>query len=116
MQKKEENEGTNMRKKAEREEEKAQKKAEREEEKAQKKAQREKKHRARLEQHVVSCPHCGKNVLDHMSECPYCKGVLVPAGYRPVDPEKFKKIKLACTIAGIAVAIAVVVVIFVVLR
>ena len=92
------------------------KRTQKEEKKAQKKARREEKHRARLEQHVVSYPHCGKNVLDHMSECPYCKGALVPSGYKPVDPEKFRKIKIACTVIGVAVAVAVAVVIFVVLR
>ena len=92
------------------------KKKQKEEKKAQKKALQAEKRRARVEKHVVVCPHCGKNVLDHMSECPYCKGALVPSGYKPVDPEKFRKIKLACSIAGIAVAIAVVVVIFVVLQ
>ena len=92
------------------------KRARKEEKKAQKKARREEKRRARVEKHVIICPHCGKNVLDHMSECPYCKGALVPSGYKPVDPEKFRKIKLACTVVGIAVAIAVAVVIFVVLR
>lgn len=105
-----------MQKKEEKEEKKAQEKAQREEQRAQKRARREEKHRARIERHVVVCPHCGKNVLDHMSECPYCKGVLVPSGYKPVDPVKFKKIKIAGTVIGIAVAIAVAVVIFVVLR
>ena len=51
-----------------------------------------------------------------MTKCPHCNGVLVPKGYKPVDPEKFKKIKLACSVVGVAVAIAVIVVIFVVLR
>ena len=66
-----------------------------------------------MRNHIVGCPHCGRQVLDHMTQCPYCKGALVPQGYRPVDPEKYKKIKLVCTIAGIAVAIAIIVVIFV---
>ena len=51
------------------------KRARKEEKKAQKKARREEKRRARVEKHVIICPHCGKNVLDHMSECPYCKGL-----------------------------------------
>ena len=77
---------------------------------------REEKRRARAESHVVVCPHCGKNVLDHMTKCPHCKGALVPMGYKPVDPEKFRKIKIACSVVGVAVGIAVLVVIFVVLR
>ena len=94
-----------------------------EEKRAQREARREDRRRARAdrrraraESHIVLCPHCGKNVLDHMTKCPHCNGVLVPKGYKPVDPEKFKKIKLACSVVGVAVAIAVIVVIFVVLR
>jgi len=35
------------------------------------------------EKHIVSCPHCGKDVLDHMKECPFCKGELKPTCYDP---------------------------------
>lgn len=87
------------------------------EQRAEKKQKRQEaraaKHKERLERHVIVCPHCGKNVLDHMTECPYCKGPLQPDGYRPVDPEKYKKIKLVCTVVGLVVAVAVIVVIFV---
>lgn len=74
---------------------------------------REQKRRARAARHIIVCPHCGQDVLDHMTECPHCKGKLVPQGYRPVDAGKYKKIKLISTIVGIAVAIAIAVVIFV---
>ena len=97
----------------------AQKSARREEKRKrreEKRRAREERRRARAESHVVVCPHCGKNVLDHMTKCPYCEGALVPRGYTPVDPEKYKKIKIACTVVGVAVGIAVLVVIFVVLR
>ena len=59
--------------------------------------------------HVVTCPHCGKNVLDHMTQCPYCGGKLDPLGYRPMDPKKYKKIKLICAIVGAVIAVGVVV-------
>lgn len=83
----------------------------REAKKQEKKARREEKQRERAARHIAVCPHCGKNVLDHMTECPHCKGALVPAGYRPVDPAKYKKIKLGCTIAGVLLSIALVLVI-----
>ena len=57
--------------------------------------------------HVVSCPHCGKNVLDHMTQCPYCGGQLNPYGYRPPDPKKYKIIKLVCTVVGIVAAVGI---------
>lgn len=88
-------------------------KEDRAERRERKRAARAAKQKERIERHVVVCPHCGKNVLDHMTECPHCKGALQPAGYRPVDPAKYKKIKLICTVVGIAVAVAVVIVIFV---
>lgn len=98
-------------------EERAEKKQKRREARAEKerakRAAQAAKDRARLEQHVVVCPHCGKNVLDHMTACPYCKGELRPSGYRPVDAGKYRKIKIACTAVGLAIAVALIVVIFV---
>ncbi len=76
-----------------------------------KKELREERRKARAERHIAVCPHCGKNVLDHLTECPYCKGALVPAGYRPVDPAKYKKIKIVCTAVGVAVSIALILII-----
>lgn len=74
-----------------------------------KQAIKKQKQEARMRRHVVPCPHCGKEVLDHMTECPFCKGVLVPAGYQPVDEKKLKKIRLICFLVGVVVFIGVVV-------
>ena len=71
-----------------------------------------KKREARLKKHAVDCPHCGKSVLDHMTQCPYCKGALTPY-YRPMDEGKRKKIKMATTIVGAVITVAIVVLIFV---
>lgn len=57
--------------------------------------------------HVVTCPHCGKDVLDHMTECPFCKGALKPAGYREMDPEKRKRVKIISNVIGGILALAV---------
>lgn len=69
---------------------------------------RAERRRARLEKHALPCPHCGKSVLDHMTRCPYCGGELVPAGYRPMDPQKKKKIRTVCYIVGTVIAVAVI--------
>jgi len=33
------------------------------------------------EKHLRPCPHCGKDVLDHMTQCPFCKEEISPLGY-----------------------------------
>lgn len=43
--------------------------------------------------HLVKCPHCGKDVLDHMTECPFCHGELTPGGIKPLDREKLERTK-----------------------
>ncbi|MBO5045281.1 MAG: hypothetical protein J6C93_00245 [Clostridia bacterium] len=70
---------------------------------------RKQKQEERMRRHVVTCPHCGKDVLDHMTECPFCKGELTPVGYKPVDERLIKKIRLICFLVGAAVFIGVVV-------
>ena len=66
------------------------------------------RHRARLEKHALTCPHCGKSVLDHMTRCPYCGGTLVPAGYAPMDENKKKKISTVCYAVGTVVAVVII--------
>lgn len=83
------------------------------EEREQKKAEREDrriaKREARMEKHTVICPHCGKNALDHMTECPHCKGKLTPRGYQPMEEGRLKKIRTVLFLVGLAVAIGVIV-------
>ena len=58
----------------------------------------------RLQKHIVICPHCGKQALDHMTECPSCHGRLEPKGYTPmIEEAKLKKIRL---IVGIVLSVA----------
>ena len=78
-----------------------------------KEAERKQKQQERLNKHIVTCPHCGKEALDHMTKCPHCGGELTPAGYKPMDEGKRKKIRLVTYSIGIAVAIAIAVVIIV---
>ena len=42
-----------------------------------------------------------------MTECPFCKGALKPAGYREMDPEKRKRIKIISNVIGGILALAV---------
>ena len=69
-------------------------------------AEREQKRQQRLRRHVVTCPHCGKEVLDHMTRCPFCGGELSPRGYSPMSEEKKKKIRLVTGIIGAIIVIA----------
>jgi len=61
-----------------------------------------------LEKHLVKCPHCGRDVLDHMTECPFCHGALMPGGRRPLDPDKLRRARRALNAVGFAIAAAVV--------
>ena len=58
-----------------------------------------------LEKHLVKCPSCGKDVLDHMTECPFCHAKLSPSNYSSLDPDKQKKIKRILTIILMIIAI-----------
>ena len=69
---------------------------------------RKQKQNERMRRHIVICPHCGKEVLDHMTECPHFKGELMPAGYRPPDEKTLRKVKRVCLIVGVIVAVGIV--------
>ncbi len=83
------------------------------EDRAEKEEARRRKMQARIDRHTVICPHCGKKALDHMTACPHCGGELTPAGYRPSDGKRMKKIKTVCYAVGIAVAIVIAAVIII---
>lgn len=59
----------------------------------------------RFEKYLVKCPHCGKDVLDHMKECPFCKGELEGSGYDRMDDAKRKRIRKVLTVVFIALAV-----------
>jgi len=66
-----------------------------------------------VEKHKVPCPHCGKDVLDHMTKCPFCEGALTPAGYKPMDEETRKRVKRILSIIGFAAAAVVILLILI---
>lgn len=59
---------------------------------------------SKFKRHITKCPHCGKDVLDHMTECPFCHGELEGYSYKPLDPEKVKRIRIIATIVILALA------------
>ena len=83
------------------------------EDKAEKEAARKKKQEARMQAHIVKCPHCGADALDHMTRCPKCGGALTPSGYTPMSEEKRKKIRMITYPIGLVIAVAVIVLVFV---
>ncbi len=66
-----------------------------------------------LQRHIVICPHCGAEALDHMTKCPKCKGELTPTGYRPMNGNGMRTFKRVAWIIGFVVAVFIVVMIFV---
>lgn len=78
------------------------------EDNASKEEARRKKRQERLKKHTVSCPHCGKDVLDHMTKCPHCGGELTPAGYKPLSEATQKKIKIVSYSIGALIVVGVV--------
>jgi predicted amidophosphoribosyltransferase len=49
--------------------------------------------------HVVSCPQCNKDVLDHMDVCPHCGKQL----RKQFDEEKLKRFRRIANIVGFAI-------------
>ena len=66
-----------------------------------------KNNKSRFKKHLVVCPSCGKDVLDHMTECPFCQAKLSPDTYTPLDPKKLRKIRNILTVIGMIIALVV---------
>lgn len=58
-----------------------------------------------FERYLVPCPNCGKDILYHMTQCPFCKAEVTPQYYKPMNPETAKKIKLVLAVIGFIVAL-----------
>ena len=54
--------------------------------------------------HLVACPNCGKEVLDHMLECPFCHAKLVPLTKGAWPEDKIKKTRKILNIVGFIIA------------
>ncbi|HAE42700.1 MAG TPA: hypothetical protein DCG34_07245 [Clostridiales bacterium] len=68
---------------------------------------RMKKSKTGYENHLTTCPHCDKDVLDHMVECIFCKGELKPY-YRPMEKNRAKQIRAWLTVVLTALALLIV--------
>ncbi len=56
------------------------------------------------EAHLVKCDNCGKDALDHMTECPFCHAPLTQ-GYRPMSESTMKAVKIIALIAGVVIVL-----------
>ncbi|HZK27099.1 MAG TPA: hypothetical protein VFD00_06145 [Thermoclostridium sp.] len=55
--------------------------------------------------HLVPCPNCGKDILDHMTQCPFCKAEIKPKYYKPMDMSMAKKIRFVLAVIGFIIVI-----------
>ncbi len=62
--------------------------------------------------HLVRCPACGREVLDHMTACPFCQAALAPSGYSGAPSEKLTQVRRAANIAGLLIAAALLLLLF----
>ena len=80
---------------------------------AEKETARKQKQQERLKKHIVKCVHCDKDVLDHMTKCPHCGKEITPQGYyQPMSDKRRKTVKIICYAVGIAIAIGIVLFVF----
>ena len=54
--------------------------------------------RTRFEKHIVRCPSCGKDILDHMTVCPFCKASVTPSSYTGMDEKHIRTVRLVLAI------------------
>jgi len=57
-----------------------------------------------VQRHLVKCPHCGRDVLDHMNVCPVCEGVLQPLMREAKSDEQLRNTKNTLRIIGFVIA------------
>ena len=61
------------------------------------------------QRHIVQCPLCGKDILDHMTTCPHCKAEITIGGVKPMNEDSVQKVKLIALIVGIIIALVIIV-------
>lgn len=54
--------------------------------------------------HITQCPSCGKDILDHMTVCPFCKAAVDPKGYKGKNDENYETVKKISYIIIISIA------------
>lgn len=64
---------------------------------------------ASYKKHLVPCPTCQKDVLDHMEVCPFCKAQISPKSPGSgLDKAQLRRWKIILNVVGFAVAAAVI--------
>ena len=61
------------------------------------------------ERHIVQCPACGRDILDHMTRCPFCDAEVEVGGPKPMSEATLRRVKLIALIVGAAIALAIVI-------
>lgn len=61
------------------------------------------------ERHIVQCPECGADMLDHMTECPKCGAEVNFGGLKPISPETLRRVRIVALVVGIIIALIIVV-------
>ncbi|NLX76743.1 MAG: hypothetical protein GXZ01_05115 [Clostridiaceae bacterium] len=59
----------------------------------------------KFERYLVPCPNCGKDILYHMTQCPFCKSEVTTEYYKPMNPDTARRIKLALAVIGFIIVI-----------
>ena len=57
-----------------------------------------------VQRHLVKCPHCGRDVLDHLTVCSFCEGALQPLMREVRSDEQLQKTKNTLRVIGFAIA------------
>ena len=58
--------------------------------------------------HIIQCPSCQKDILDHMNECPYCKEP-IKGTYKEINPKTKKTIRIILWVVLGAVAVTLII-------
>lgn len=60
------------------------------------------------EAHIVKCESCGRDVLDHMTQCPFCKEPLT-LGYKPMSKKTTRIVKYIALAVGLVIAAVIII-------
>lgn len=62
----------------------------------------------KFERYLEPCPNCGREILYHMKECPFCHKEVPQKYYSPIAPEKARRIRLVLGVIGFVIALIII--------